>query len=123
MNEEQIKTLESHLGSISQMADMIGRIAGLMKLVIAMGVAVVVSIASVAVWVESTTKGLAQAQRGLVNLEEKRDRQLAEWTVWRSSNDKTVERLTVIAENHQRLIERQQAVMERQQVQLERIVR
>ena len=106
MSSAEWDKLEKNLSRIGQMAS-------LLRLVIGAGVAVVMSIAAVIVWVNQTTTALASTQTSLMALESKRDASLKEWGDWRGKKDEQDIRQTISLENLQKLIDRQQQMIDR----------
>lgn len=113
MSTDDWQKVEENLGSIARMSEMMTRIATLLRMVIGMGFAVVMSVAAVAIWVKTTTQGLASTQAGLVALENKREEALKEWNGWRRQKDEIDLRQTLIAEGQQKLIDRIMAQQDR----------
>lgn len=98
MSAQDWEKLEKNLGTIGQMA-------GLLKLVIGAGVAVVMSISALVIWVNQTTNGLAATSEGLRDLEKARHETLSEWGKWRTAKDEIDHKLAAITETQAKLIE------------------
>lgn len=105
--------LRANLAAVGTVAENVGKIMGLMRVVIAGLVACVLTCAGGAVWVNSTTEFARVTRDELIQVKAERTAQLEAWTQWRRSKDDIDVRTIVILEGIEKRLGQQQEQLNR----------
>lgn len=121
MSDDEIKHLREDLASVAAVAPSIGRIVGLIRMVIGVGVASIGTFAVGVMWISNKASAIDSTQIEVAAIKADRIRAESAWSEWRRSKDDLDIRIITLLENYQSNLAAIARSQDRQQEQLNRL--
>lgn len=120
MSDDDLKHLRDDLASVAAVAPSLGRIIGLIKVVVGVGVASIGTFAVGILWVSEKANAIDATQAEVLQIKADRVRAEAAWSEWRRVKDDLDVKVVTILENQQANMQAIQRNHERLQDQINR---